>query len=305
MIAPEALRDNAEQINSAAEAIPQTVEHDLLCPAVGQILSAEVRELEDGHLGLYMIAEVYEAPVPTRMPDGAPGFWVGSQLDHRPIATARFRQREGEPRLWIDATNLGGYERALAFLAELEEPIDEESAPLLERRSAVPDPILLMELGCKAAAVWAGWLIGRSATKPVESAVEAAFERFYKAAARACAEMLPLTRPVTHVMNIGGDPDVQLVARTRDQHQVVAAFTRDRIADLLPLIETARDRFDAVFVQFLLAEDGDWRLHAHITSSGVTVGSVEAFERRAVHLRRLEASAVEHDGNGGSGGGTP
>jgi hypothetical protein len=57
-ITPEALRDFVRLVNQ--QYTPMGVEHDPRIPPVGRVLSAHIKELEDGEFAVDGIAEIFE-----------------------------------------------------------------------------------------------------------------------------------------------------------------------------------------------------------------------------------------------------
>jgi hypothetical protein len=83
-VSKEALLQAKEQIGGAS--CPAVgVGHDPTVPPLGKVLSAEVREREDGIYELLITQEVFERSEVVTLPDGTQGIKTESESDRRPF----------------------------------------------------------------------------------------------------------------------------------------------------------------------------------------------------------------------------
>ena len=289
ILTEESLHGNAQQLNTSERKPVVLIEHDILCPPLGHTLSGEVNPTDDGYVALDVVSEIYGTPQPTDLPNGEKGFLVASSEHQNPLSIGIHNHHGDENVIRVDSVNFGGIEQASTFFKELrDDGYDSFTEGYSERRSELPDPQVIFDLGANASVLWIGYRIAKAAADALDPSLKAFFESMYGVIRRSATEMIPKNRPVTYVLNVHGDPNLQFVARTRDAEMAITAFGSETIANLKPIIETAAQRFNAEMVQFALSDDGDWELNYMVSKNGQTLGSERAFKLRTARISHLD-----------------
>ncbi|TWU51474.1 hypothetical protein [Rubripirellula reticaptiva] len=289
IVTEQALRGMVEQLRNSERKPVVMVEHDILCPPLGHTLSGEVTELDDGFHALDVVAEIYGPPQPSALPDGEDGYVVASTTHQNPLSIGIHQHESDENVIRIDPVNFGSLEEADRFFDKLRaDGCDGFTRGHSERRSELPDPQVVFDLGLNASVVWIGYRIAKAAADALDPTLKTFFQSMYAAIRRSASEMLPRNRPVTFVLNVNGKPNLQFVARTRDAEAVVNAFESETLSDLKSTIDTALDRFDAEMVQFVLSESGNWVLNYMVSTTGRSIGSKRAFKVRSARIAELD-----------------
>jgi hypothetical protein len=286
----DALRSAAACINERDRKPAMLAEHDLLCPPMGQAIGARVVPIEDGHHALLVEHDFFPDPREIELPFGEQGFEQQSEEHTFPFTTGEFHHSESF-RVAVDPTAFGGIEGAKQFFAYLRQTVqatDFETEPF-ERRSVLPDPVVIFTLGLQASGLWLGVRLAKAAADALEPELKSFFQIMICAIKRTAAEAIPINRPVTYVLRVHGNPNLEFIARTRDANAVISAMAERGLGKLQPQINSLRDGFKAEMIQFHLQVDGTWAFNYLLTKDGKVVGTRKAFNHRAVVLQEMKA----------------
>jgi len=284
----ESLRSAAANINEQNRKLTMSTEHDRLCPPMGQAVACKVVPMEDGHHALVGEFDIFPPATDVKLPSGEPGYQQQSRKHNFPFTTAEFSHTESLC-VAIDPTGLGGMQEATRFFDELKKDIsiDFETKPV-ERRALLPDPEIIFTLGIKASATWFGLRLAKAAADVLESELKDFLKVMIRAIKRTATSAIPKNRPITYVLQIQGEPNLEFIACTRDSHAVILAMANRDLSDLRPEIDTLRENFNAEMIQFRMRDDGSWRFNYLLTKDGKVIGTKEAFDHRAVVLKEME-----------------
>jgi hypothetical protein len=289
----ESLQNSAASVNERDHKPPLIAEHDQLCPPFGQAISARVVPLADGFHALVAEYDMFPPPAATELPNGEIGFLQQSEKHSYPFASAELHHPTSFC-VSVDPTGLGGVECTEEFFESLrnESEIDFETQPH-ERRSQLPDPQVIFTLGIKASAIWLGVRMAVAASRAIEPELEAFFRVLIRAVKEMAANAIPKTRPVTYVLQVHGNPNLEFVARTRDSHLVISAIADRDCSAVREKVNQLQKHLDAEFIQFLLDNDGNWRFNYLLTKDGKVFGTKESFDRRAVVIEEMHREKVK------------
>lgn len=287
-VTKQALESMANQINSNRKPI-MTIEHDTTLPPIGKIIKAWIEPTEDGEYRLLVVQETFEKEEPITLPDGSQGLKRQSEADNNPFVI----KAKGIPeKVTLDAdlanfASLGDYE---AFLQEIKDdtfmPFDSGE---IGRKSYIPDPEVIITLGKVILTYFAANKIidtfGGKISDKLSDKVSDDIAEFYvwvkTVGLKYAKYVIPKNRPVTYVISVPIAPHIELVARTSDASEVVAAIMLDNLEEPLKQAQRCRDELGAERVQFLLNKDGEWKFNYMLTDKGQVIGTKKSFSRKA------------------------
>jgi len=133
-------------------------------------------------------------------------------------------------------------------------------------------------------------------SKAAADAIEPQLKRFFdvviETVSKTAKNAIPLLRPITYIVKVNGDINIDFVVQSRDPNVVIRAFAGD-FTEISKQVDELRNRFDAEMVQFLLDEKEQWRFNYLLTRDGKVIGSKMSYDRQAVLLGEMEAKAKE------------
>lgn len=199
IVARSALEQMVEQIDE--QGLPSYFEHDPTQPPIGRAYAARLQELDDGEWAVVVDFEFYNA--------GYRALIVQGEL---PLASTLPEVPPGQGRIEIALDDLNWEPEDIAVLDQQVRDLGIDLAPSLERRAAVPDPILIF--GLVNVSVAFGWFAkgfftkaGERLGEAVGDDVVAGYERLKDAVRRAVARRKPADRPPIILFHITLDDD--------------------------------------------------------------------------------------------------
>lgn len=284
----ESLQENAKRLNTTKRKPAILIEHDPLCPPVGQMISGRVIKIDGGHHALVAGDDIFPDPVPLTLPNGDSALIQSSRENSFPFWHGQFHHPQSYC-VCIDPQNLGGIDGFSRFVEELESiagaPIEAQPSC---RRSWLPDPLVVFTLSASAsAAIWIGARLGKAAGEVLEKEAKSFLEVIVAAVKKAAALANPINRPIDYVLEIHGEPNVELVARTRNADLVISAMMKSPLERVKERADELRAWLNAEFVQFEMRDDGSWKFNYLLTADGKVIGSRRAFSRRAIKLKAM------------------
>ena len=112
----EVLESMVTQINSPKEALPVGVEHDLIIPPIGKILTATLVQLDEGEHGVEIVQEIFEK-TGTFSFETENFVITKSEEDNRPFKI--IDNDTDQSCISVDPMNLGGYKKCKSALNEI------------------------------------------------------------------------------------------------------------------------------------------------------------------------------------------
>jgi hypothetical protein len=285
-----ALQGMAEFINDRDRKVIIGLQHDRLCPPLGQTISACVVPLRDGHFGLEVDSDIFPEPSELFLPSGEIGFQQHSEKQSFPLTAGEF-DHPANFSVSVDPTGLGGFKNTEEFFEDLRKINPEISfdAHTPDRRSQLPDAEAVFTLGLQASALWFGVRFAKAAADAIEPELKKIFQIIIAAIKHTAVEAIPKFRPVTYVLQVHGDPNLEFVAKSRDANAVIAALAERDVGHLRPKVESLRDAFKAEMIQFRLGEDGNWAFNYLLTKDGKVIGTKIAFDYRSTVFQEMES----------------
>ncbi|MBA4031865.1 MAG: hypothetical protein C0478_13375 [Planctomyces sp.] len=231
---------------------------------------------------------MYGDPDIVELPDGSLGLCQWLPEHPHPFKTADFDD-SAEPMINVDPANFGGYQNIHNIAQEIRS-IDPElnySVGIYERRSLIPDPEVVFQLGTVVSGSWFGIRVAKATADVMEPRLKRMLDVICDTIVKTAQCAIPHTRPITYIVKVNGTPNVDLIVRTRDANLAIRAFAGD-FSQVEKDIATLHRRFNAEMIQFLLNERGEWEFNFLLTADGKSIGTKTAFTRRDVLLREME-----------------
>jgi len=289
----EALESATKQINENERKVVVLAEHDHTCPPLGMTVSGRVVEIENGYHGLEVTSALYGKPVCVDLPNGDSGFLQELPEYPNPLTSSDFGNSL-VPKIQIDPSNFGDFKDASVFLEEIQKiaPELEYKTDFMERRSLIPDPEVVFRLGLSLSATWFAARVSKAAAEAIEPRLKNFFDVIIDTIIKTAKTAFPLLRPITYIVKVNGDPNVDFVVQSRDSNVVIRAFTGD-FSEISKQVVALRTQFGAEMIQFLLDEKEQWNFNYLLTRDGKVIGTKMSYDRRSVLLREMEAKAKE------------
>jgi hypothetical protein len=148
----ESLEENAKRLNTMKRKPAISIEHDPLCPPVGQMVSGRVIRIDGGHYALVGGDDIFPEPVQFTLPNGESALMQSSEESRFPFWHGQFHHPQSYC-VSIDPQNLGGMDGFSKFVDDLQSIAGTpfESQPSC-RRSWLPDPLVVFTLSASASA---------------------------------------------------------------------------------------------------------------------------------------------------------
>jgi hypothetical protein len=290
----ESLEENAHRLSESKRKPAISIEHDPLCPPVGQMVSGRVIRLDNGHHALVAGDDMFPEPVPVTLPNGDSALMQSSAQNRFGFVHAEF-EHPASFTVRTDPQNFGGIEGYESFVDELQRIAGSstfEAQPTC-RRSWLPDPLVVFTVSLSGSmAVWAGARIGKAAGEVLEREVKAFLDVVIAAVKKAAAAANPISRPVTYVLQLHGQPNVELVAKSRNAELVISAMLKSSLDQVKKQADEMGDSLNAEFVQFVMQDDGTWKFNYLLCNDGKVIGSRRAFSRRAIQINAMKAPSL-------------
>ena len=290
-----ALQDLADQINNHVRKPPMWVNHDRTVPPLGMTTAARVEPIDEAHHQLLVEYDVFPEPLPVDLPNGESGYRQFSKKARHPFVTAEFEDGKGTV-IGVDTDNFESREEVDRFFSDIRsEQRAEFAASRIGRRALTNDPELIIKLSLQAAGVWFGVRIASVVAKVAEDIMAEELKNVYRlirtTIIKYASYARPKNRPITYVLQIPGTPNLELVSRTSDPHEVLMAFKYDTYSALCSDIAEFSRQFEPELIQFILGVDGKWRFNYLLTEDGISIGSRQSYSRRAILLNKLRECA--------------
>ena len=292
----EALQGMADQINQNARKPTMWVGHDRTVPPLGTTIAGHVEPIDDGHHMLLVEYDLFPEPDPVNLPTGEVGYRQVSDRARHPFTNAEFNNGE-QIIIGVDLGNFASLGDMNEFFHDVRSSaVEEFKTDTHIRRAVENDPELLITLSLAAAATWLTSALLTPAAKTAGDILSDELRNIYSLVRTTIQKYAsyahPRNRPITYVLQVPGKPNLEFVARCSDPHKAMQAFTNGSRLECFDTALSFAKCFDTTeFIQFTLSEDEQWRFNYLLTRDGVSIGSRQAYSRRAVLLKQLEASA--------------
>jgi hypothetical protein len=125
------------------------------------------------------------------------------------------------------------------------------------------------------------------AAEVIEPEVKNFLQVMIAAVKRMALLAVPKYRPVTYVLQVHGNPNLEFVARSRDADAVIKAFAERDAPNLRGHVDSLNKQFQPEMIQFRLLENGNWAFSYLVTKNGKVIGSRMALDHRAVVLQDM------------------
>lgn len=272
-----------------------SVQHDRTVPPMGTIVSAHIQLAEDGHHELFAEYDVFPAPIPVTLSDGTEAFEQHSDEERYAFATANIDSPE-TISVAVDDMNFESHDQLKQYYNELNETLDEPiQKKNFGRKALINDPEIVITLSAKAVAICLLIRVGNGVAEAVSEIAKEETKKLYTVIRTAITKFAsyarPKNRPTTYVLQVPGTPNIEFVARSSNSNEVIIAFTNGSLSSVYPQLEGLRNTLNPEFVQFILSDKGIWHFNYLLTHDGSTIGTRQAYTRRATLLKEIEEVA--------------
>lgn len=195
----------------------------------------------------------------------------------------------------IDPANFSSWEAADRFLEEMEK--DEEfSAQQHGRKSLIPDPEIIFTFA-KSALIYQilkplAKKVGEEIGTEIAQAIVKPFKEWTitlgKKIKRFASSTYPANKPTVIILDLPGKPQIQLLARTRDEKLIIKGLRIEKLEKVKTETKELSKHVDIAKIQFVLSEKGNWKLNYLITAKGESIGTREAIARRDHKFELME-----------------
>ena len=293
ILTEDALQEMADQLNGEYKG-RVGVEHDQTVPPLGWLDSAHTAPHE-GTIAVYATARRFDARRAVELPDGSQAI-----EEYSTDSTFRFVLHDGrrteDVLVETDPVGFADFSEQEAFEASLPKPddLDVRTSGYM-RKALINDPeviislaqtlgiVYLLSVGAKGFAESFGQEMGKDAAKQLTSLLSFLRDAIVNFHSR----MTDHGKPVTYIVRIDGDPQIELVARSDDADVICKAFCDPSFGGLYDYTVKLNEAFNVDAVQFLLSDDGRWKFNYLLTKSGTAIGTKAAYDRRTVLLNNL------------------
>jgi hypothetical protein len=290
IISKEALDGMAQQINEGP--LRQLIEHDVSIPPLGKVTKARVVQLEDGEFALFGKFEAYN--IGEQVIVNGEFFTELVVPSNDQSLNPAFHEFVEFPDISFDPKNIPDEQAFQEWLNSLDF-IDQTNVSFHSRKSLLPDPEIVMNLGILLGTVSPGVLItyflGRTGKKTIDTAADnigsdlgERIFRLYQILMKLPAGFVRFVagtdRVSTSIAIVPGEPDVILVVKSNDPEVFERAADLSKIAECIERAKQLGEVHRAVEVHFLFSAELEWKINFFVTDTGSTVGSRESIAKQ-------------------------
>ncbi|WP_338869254.1 hypothetical protein WBJ53_19655 [Spirosoma sp. SC4-14] len=298
-IMPSALEQMRDIINGE-KAVQLSFEHNTTMPPLGQIKNAETYIADDGETMLIVEQSYFDESFIIQSEEGEDLYVERLKEGGRPFNSIEYEEL-GSIEVSVDITNLGNQPDSVEkFKNSIESEVDYDfDLSEFGRKSEIPDPQILIKLTPEIVAYLLGLtFLFKFSEKLGEKFGELSsndISKFYKfvsvTARKTAAVVIPKLRPVTYVIQILGEINIELVIVTRNPDDVAKAIQKDSLRSVSDKIKSLMKLADAQKIQFLFNEKGEWEFNYMLTGNGEVIGTPKAFDNRTKFINSTISSA--------------
>ena len=197
-----------------------------------------------------------------------------------------------------DPANFSNQEDMVNFIKELSESNEIETGTLIVRRSAIPDPEIVINISHST-------VLGLLAVSLVKSALQKATEKlsdkigedlveFYsfvkKLILTAPKYLNPKNRPITYIFKVAMKPNVEFIIVTTKKNAPndILTMLKEKIPERIMDAKKIKKELNVNHVQFLMNDDLDLELNYMTLEDGTVIGTKKSYDRRAKVLDLIE-----------------
>ena len=295
-ITKNALQKASKSYKTSTYAQSGGLEHDMSLPPWGKVVSQRVRKLNDGEYGLEIKIAPYEEYSRLRIL-GHDCIEYKCFSDSRPLMLSK-RIYVSTTSISYDPANFSNQEDMVNFIKELSESNEIETGTLIVRRSAIPDPEIVINISHST-------VLGLLAVSLVKSALQKATEKlsdkigedlveFYsfvkKLILTAPKYLNPKNRPITYIFKVAMKPNVEFIIVTTKKNAPndILTMLKEKIPERIMDAKKIKKELNVNHVQFLMNDDLDLELNYMTLEDGTVIGTKKSYDRRAKVLDLIE-----------------
>ncbi|SDJ84831.1 hypothetical protein SAMN05421823_101249 [Catalinimonas alkaloidigena] len=308
LITKQGLESAADIINGDRK-VRYSVEHMTGLPPLGKIVNAEVIESEGHH---YLTVEMLKYDVYEEIEWDKDLVKASCSSNDQPLNEPDF-DISSQIKVSLDEANFetrADFEEYIQVLKQSNLDIETES---FLRKSIFNDPEIIV----KIAEYYFIYKFLRSALdKTVNKISDQLSDKFaedtiklYDFIRQSVKELLvkaiPKNRPISYVIKISGNPEVELFASIKEPDLLMKALEFDELTNLKHKITEIKNKIVFEKIQFVLTKTGKWEFNFLLTNKGEAVGRKSSFRKRDRMLElvidKTTPRLPHDDANGGFG----
>lgn len=293
MMTLEALEQLRDKINSGRK-VRFGVDHNKEFPPKGYVSNALISEKNGFH---YLEAEYVEYENKQNVS------WDDSlQIEFFDYDTPFVEVEKEAPTITefsVDPNNFSDREQYKKYLKEMKAIGFEFKYHDHFRKALVSDPELIIKLACgtilyhlvKPTLEKIGEKVSDKLSGEVIKKGKQFYEFIYQAVLKLSYYAIPKTRPLFIVFEINGEPQIELIVKTRNPDLVLKSLQERKLKPVREEIESLCMKVDVDKIQFKLNDKGKWKFNYLLTKQGASLGKKETIKKRE---RRLAIIMENH-----------
>src|ERR1019366_9153497 len=131
--------------------------------------------------------------------------------------------------------------------------------------------------------------IGEKVADKIADATLKKGEQFYsylrKVIIEAANSCVPKKQPLMVVFELNGEPQIELLAKTRDHDLILKSLTPRKLKMVKDEIKFLEKNLELDKIQFILTAKGKWKFNYLLTKQGASVGKKTAIKKRDKRLQ--------------------
>lgn len=295
-ITKNALRKASRNYKTSTYAQSEGLEHDMSLPPLGKVVSQRVRKLDDGEYGLEIKISPYVEYGRLKIL-GHDCIEYKCFADSRPLMLSK-RIYVSKTSISYDPANFSNQEDMVNFIKELSESNEIETGTVIIRRSAIPDPEIVINipystvLGLAAVPLLKGGL--QKITEKLSDKIGEELVEFYsfvkKLILTAPKYMNPKNRPITYILKVAMKPSIEFIIVTTEKNAPndILTMLKEKIPERIMDAKKLKKELNVNYVQFLMNDDLDLELNYMTLGDGTVIGTEKSYDRRAKVLELME-----------------
>ncbi len=286
----ELLDKTADSINNGNEAVRMGLEHDIMIPPLGKTVGAKVERMEDDEYELIVTQELFNEHKKVSLPNGEIAYKQSLKNDRRPFVVHKYEETPGQIIIHTDYMNFNSKEEREMLLKEINEAGNIESI-YAGRKSALPDPEILITLSHDAILYYVGYKVASKILNKVCDKIAEDVSQIYDVIKVSIIGMakyaIPKNRPITYIMEVPGEPIIQLIVRTSDEKIALSSMQKDKVKSCIKRSMEIHEVFNTDEIQFIFNEKQEWEFNYLLTKNGEVIGTPDSFNRREKLIKTM------------------
>ena len=281
-ISKEAL-ESAAQIINGERSVKLSIDHKREMPPIGKIGDALV-EKKDDHF--YLTAREILFDILEEIPWNSNLLKASCTDNKKPFNEPNFEIPEKlivdiDPHIFKSFDDFDNYQQVLKKIKP------DILTQQYGRKALINDPEIILRL---AEYYFLYKLLKPTIDKTLEKTTERISDKlsdeavaFYDFIRKTITELIsrlkPTTRPISYIIQVPGNPEIELFARIKNPEELIKALKPHKINSIKSDMQQFSDNFQIEKAQFIL-EKGKWKFNYLLTANGEAIGTKKSFKKR-------------------------